>query len=82
MKIAVVGTGALGSLYAGYLAGSGEEVYAIDIKEDIISAIRSSGIRIVEPKGNEFGRRKGCRRIWISPKSMRSYPITGVKRGL
>ena len=53
MKIAVVGTGALGSLYAGYLARSGEEVYAIDIKEDIISAIRSSGIRIVEPEGNE-----------------------------
>jgi 2-dehydropantoate 2-reductase len=53
MRIAVVGTGALGSLYAGYLARSGEEVYAIDIKEDIISAIRSSGIRIVEPEGNE-----------------------------
>jgi 2-dehydropantoate 2-reductase len=53
MKIAVVGTGALGSLYAGYLARSGAEVYAVDIKEDIVSAIRSSGIRIVEPEGNE-----------------------------
>jgi len=53
MKIAVVGTGALGSLYAGYLARSGQEVYAIDIREDIVSAIRSSGIRIVEPEGNE-----------------------------
>jgi 2-dehydropantoate 2-reductase len=54
MKIAVVGTGALGSLYAGYLARGGEEVYAIDIKEEIVSVIRSSGIRIVEPEGNEI----------------------------
>ncbi|NWF56140.1 MAG: 2-dehydropantoate 2-reductase [Syntrophaceae bacterium] len=53
MKIAVVGTGALGSLYAGYLARGGEEVYAIDIREDIVSAIRASGIRIVEPEGAE-----------------------------
>jgi 2-dehydropantoate 2-reductase len=53
MKIAVVGTGALGSLYAGYLARSGEEVYAIDIRQDIVSAISSSGIRIVEPDGKE-----------------------------
>jgi len=53
MRIAAVGTGALGSLYAGYLARSGEEVYAVDIKEDIISAIRDSGIRIVEPEGKE-----------------------------
>jgi 2-dehydropantoate 2-reductase len=53
MKIAVVGTGALGSLYAGYLARSGQEVYAIDIREDIITAIRNSGIRIVEPEGTE-----------------------------
>jgi 2-dehydropantoate 2-reductase len=53
MKIAVVGTGALGSLYAGYLARGGEEVYAIDIRQDIISAISGSGIRIVEPDGKE-----------------------------
>ena len=36
MKIAVVGTGALGSLYAGYLARSGEEIFALDVKEEII----------------------------------------------
>jgi len=53
MKIAVVGTGALGSLYAGYLARGGHEVYAVDIREDIVSAISSNGIRIVEPEGNE-----------------------------
>jgi 2-dehydropantoate 2-reductase len=53
MKVAVVGAGALGSLYAGYLARGGEEVYAIDIRQDIVSAISSSGIRIVEPDGKE-----------------------------
>ncbi len=43
----------MGSLYAGYLARGGQEVYAVDIRQDIVSAISSSGIRIVEPDGKE-----------------------------
>jgi 2-dehydropantoate 2-reductase len=35
------------------LARGGEEVYAIDIRPDIVSAVSSSGIRIVEPDGKE-----------------------------
>ena len=31
MKIAVVGTGAMGSVYAGLLAEAGNEVWAIDV---------------------------------------------------
>ncbi len=42
-------------MYAGYLARSGEEVYAIDIKEEIVSAVRNSGIKIIEPEGKEIG---------------------------
>ncbi len=53
MKIACIGTGALGSLYAGYLARGGEEVFAVDIQQEIVSAIRKDGIRINMPEGQE-----------------------------
>jgi len=48
-----MGTGALGSLFAGYLARSGEEVSAVDIKPEIVSAIRESGVKIKEAEGEE-----------------------------
>jgi len=54
MKIAVVGTGALGSLFAGYLSRSAEDVSAVDIKPEIISAIRRSGVKIQEVEGEEI----------------------------
>ena len=53
MKIAVVGTGALGSLFAGYLSRSGEEVSAVDIKAEIVSAIRKAGVKIKEAEEGE-----------------------------
>lgn len=53
MKIAVVGTGALGSLFAGYLSRSGEEVSAVDIKAEIVSAIREAGVKIKEAEDGE-----------------------------
>lgn len=54
MKIAVIGTGALGSLFAGYLSRSGEDVSAVDIKPEIILAIRESGVKIKEAEGEEI----------------------------
>jgi ketopantoate reductase len=54
MKIAVIGTGALGSLFAGYLSRSGEDVSAVDIKPEIISAIHKSGVKIKEAEGKEI----------------------------
>jgi 2-dehydropantoate 2-reductase len=54
MRIAVVGIGALGSLFAGYLARCGEDVSGVDVKPEIISAIRESGVRIREPEGEEI----------------------------
>ena len=53
MKIAVVGTGALGALFAGYLARAGEEVWAVDIKPEIVETIRAAGVRIREASGEE-----------------------------
>lgn len=52
MKIAVVGCGAMGSVYAGLLASAGHEVWAIDTWREHIEAIRSSGLRVQGASGD------------------------------
>jgi 2-dehydropantoate 2-reductase len=46
MKIAIVGTGAMGSVYAGLLAAAGHEVWAIDAWREHVEAMRSKGLRL------------------------------------
>jgi len=47
MKIAVIGCGAVGSLFAAHLAKAGEvEVWAYDVWKEHVDAIRGSGLRI------------------------------------
>ena len=46
MKIAIIGVGAMGSVYAGFLADAGNEVWAVDVQLDHIEAIRKRGLRI------------------------------------
>jgi 2-dehydropantoate 2-reductase len=48
MKVAVIGAGAMGSLYGGYLSQSGHEVYLIDVWQDHVEKINKSGLIIVE----------------------------------
>ena len=43
LKVAVVGAGAMGSVYAGLLASAGNEVWAIDTWREHIDAIRARG---------------------------------------
>ena len=52
MKIAVVGAGAMGSVYAGLLASAGNEVWAIDTWREHIDAIRESGLRVEGASGD------------------------------
>jgi 2-dehydropantoate 2-reductase len=47
MKIAIVGVGAMGSVYAGLLASAGHEVWAIDQWGEHIDAIRRNGLATV-----------------------------------
>ena len=54
MKIAVVGVGAMGSVYAGLLADAGNEVWAIDIRDDHLNAIRERGLRIEGASGDRI----------------------------
>ena len=51
MKIAVVGTGAMGSIYAGLLADAGNEVCAVDTWQEHVEAIRTTGLRVEGASG-------------------------------
>lgn len=46
MKIAVVGAGAMGSLFGALLAESGNEVWLCDIRQDHIHAVRQNGLML------------------------------------
>ncbi len=46
MKTVIMGAGAMGSLFGGFLALSGEEVWLVDIWKDHIDAVRSKGLTI------------------------------------
>ena len=52
MKIAVIGVGAMGSVYAGLLAAAGHEVWAIDTWREHIDAIRNHGLRVEGASGD------------------------------
>ena len=52
MKIAVVGTGAMGSVYAALFASAGHEVWAIDRWREHVDAIRTRGLRLEGASGD------------------------------
>jgi 2-dehydropantoate 2-reductase len=51
LKIAIIGSGAMGMLFGGYLSKH-NEVVLLDTDETKVAAINSNGIRIQEPDGN------------------------------
>lgn len=50
LKIAIIGAGAMGSLYGGYLSRADNEVYLVDIWEEHINKINDAGLKIIEDK--------------------------------
>jgi 2-dehydropantoate 2-reductase len=50
MKIAIIGAGAMGSLFGGYLALGGHEVSLIDVNADHVAAINAKGL-VIERDG-------------------------------
>jgi len=48
MKIGIIGSGAMGSLYGGILAENGNEVYFIDVFKEHVDRINEKGLCIVE----------------------------------
>ena len=52
MKIAVVGCGAMGSIYAALLASAGNEVFVIDTNKTHVQAINKQGLRVWGASGD------------------------------
>ena len=52
MKIAIVGAGAMGSVYAGLFGSAGHEVWAIDPWAEHVEAIRRRGLRLEGASGD------------------------------
>lgn len=53
MKIAIIGCGAMGSIYAARLAASGNDVLAVDRSSAHIDAIAANGLRISGPQPDQ-----------------------------
>ncbi|MFB6309610.1 MAG: ketopantoate reductase family protein [Salinirussus sp.] len=54
MQIVIVGAGAMGSLVGGLLSRAGNDVTLVDIRQDVVDAIRNDGVTVLEPDGSEF----------------------------
>jgi 2-dehydropantoate 2-reductase len=52
VKIAIVGCGAMGSVYAGLFAAAGHEVWAIDRWREHVEAMRARGLRLEGASGD------------------------------
>ena len=52
MKIAIVGCGAMGSVYAGLFAAAGHEVWAVDRWAEHVEAMRKNGLRLEGKSGD------------------------------
>jgi 2-dehydropantoate 2-reductase len=52
VKIAIVGCGAMGSVYAGLFAAAGHEVWAIDAWPEHVEAMRARGLRLEGASGD------------------------------
>ncbi len=88
MKIAVVGCGAMGSVYAGLLAEAGHEVWAIDRWREHVAAIRRRGLRLSGASGDRVVRLRAatspaeagpCDLVVLATKAMH---VAAAARGL
>jgi 2-dehydropantoate 2-reductase len=92
MKIAIVGTGAMGSVYAGLLASAGHEVWAIDAWKEHVEAMRQKGLRLEGISGDRTVRVNAttdakdagpCDLVILATKAMQvSSAATAIKKHL
>ena len=92
MKIAIVGCGAMGSVYAGLLGSAGHEVWAVDTWREHIEAIRGKGLRLEGASGERTVRIQAttdaqeagpCDLVILATKAMQVLPAAeSVKRFL
>ena len=51
-KVVIVGTGAMGSVYAALMADAGHEVWAVDAWPDHVRAMQNNGLRVEGASGD------------------------------
>lgn len=76
MKIAVVGCGAMGSVYAALLADAGNDVLAVDPWADHIAAINGQGLRVEGASGDRTVR---LRAVAAAPAEVMDLVIVAAK---
>jgi 2-dehydropantoate 2-reductase len=59
-RVAIVGAGAMGSVYAGLMASAGHEVFAISLWEDHAEAMTRHGLRVEGASGDRTVPVHGC----------------------
>lgn len=76
MKIAVVGCGAMGSVYAALLADAGNDVLAVDPWADHVAAINDRGLRVEGTSGDRIVR---LRAVTAAPAEAMDLVIVAAK---
>lgn len=51
-KVVIIGTGAMGSVYAALMKDAGHDVWAVDINEAHVAAIKANGLRVEGASGD------------------------------
>lgn len=54
MKVVIIGAGAMGSIYGGFLAEAGNEVYFLDVFKEHVDNINNDGLWIEGTSGNRY----------------------------
>lgn len=76
MKIAVIGCGAMGSIYAGRLAAAGNDVLALDRSPAHVEAINRDGLRISGPQSDQV---VAMRAVTVAPAEPMDLVVLAVK---
>lgn len=76
MRIAVVGCGAMGSIYAAKLAAAGNDVLAIDRSREHVEAIAAHGLRISGPQSDQV---VAIRAATVAPAEPMELVVLAVK---
>ncbi|MCW5626876.1 MAG: 2-dehydropantoate 2-reductase, partial [Burkholderiales bacterium] len=91
MKIAIVGCGAMGSVYAALLGAAGHEIWAIDSWQAHIDAMRTHGLRLEGASGDRVVKLNAttdtadagiCDLVIIATKTMHVEPAATAARAL
>lgn len=67
MKIAIIGCGAMGSIYAGLLAKAGNEVFVVDRGAAHVAAINQAGLRVEGASGDIIARLRAFTQVPAEP---------------